>query len=428
MDVDVEWVDRADVPSSLHKRVLALKVCRNRCLAHAESDTALDMATPALKMFFALLENGGSLHGESDDDPKVKARMRLQAAVSLLHLSTVPKFATIVTNNFVSLAIMIQDPCYQVRDEFLRKYISLATHQQLPSQFNVIPFLTVHDPEADIRNMAKAYISLAYRASPPGVRMNYFEMIFVQFLHLLAHHPDFSLTQESLPDMAKYIEFYLESVVSAENISLLYHLSGKAKTVRDSESHLYSENLYALSELAQHIIKDMAKRHSWTLQSFPMKVKLPTGILRPLPNAEAANKILKQVFLPPEALDWLSNQTKSAKANASEARIVERSKPVRKSGEKRKKNGGRTNGYAKRARGSGRNRRLEDSSDISDEHLDSDDSEENTDDHIDDLPDMQSTLGSEDDPAESQRPGRDARTRAKAKIKQHVQKKVGRKS
>jgi hypothetical protein len=30
-------------------------------------------------------------------------------------------------------------------------------------------------------------------------------------------------------------------VASAENISLLYHLSGKAKTVRDSESHLYSE-------------------------------------------------------------------------------------------------------------------------------------------------------------------------------------------
>ncbi len=39
----------------------------------------------------------------------------------------------------------------------------------------------------------------------------------------------------------RYIEFYLESVASAENVSLLYHLSGKAKTVRDSESHLYSE-------------------------------------------------------------------------------------------------------------------------------------------------------------------------------------------
>ena len=39
----------------------------------------------------------------------------------------------------------------------------------------------------------------------PGVKMNHFEMIFVQFLHLLAHHPDFSLTQESVPDMAKYV-------------------------------------------------------------------------------------------------------------------------------------------------------------------------------------------------------------------------------
>lgn len=68
MDVDVEWIERADVPPSLNKRVLALKVCRNRCLAHAESDTALDLATPALKMFFALLENGGSLHGENDDE------------------------------------------------------------------------------------------------------------------------------------------------------------------------------------------------------------------------------------------------------------------------------------------------------------------------------------------------------------------------
>jgi len=89
--------------------------------------------------------------------------------------------------------------------------------------------------------------------------MNHFEMIFVQFLHLLAHHPDFALTQESVPDMAKYarhlcsdhcfsmtshlryIDFYLGSVASAENVSLLYYLSGKAKTVRDSESHLYSE-------------------------------------------------------------------------------------------------------------------------------------------------------------------------------------------
>jgi hypothetical protein len=52
--------------------------------------------------------------------------------------------------------------------------------------------------------------------------------------------------------------------------------------------------------------------------------------------------------------------------------------------------------YIRRPRGSSRNRRLGDSSEISDGHLDSD-SEENTDDHVD-SPDMQSALGSEDDP------------------------------
>lgn len=78
--------------------------------------------------------------------------------------------------------------------------------------------------------------------------------------------------------------------------------------MRDSESPAHSEvryipaehksvtdygmkNLYALSELAQHIIKVKAHNHSWTLQSYPGKIKLASDILRPLPNAETANKV-----------------------------------------------------------------------------------------------------------------------------------------
>jgi sister-chromatid-cohesion protein PDS5 len=67
MEVDAEWVEKSDIPASLSKKIIALKVCRNRCLGHAASDTALDVATPVLKMFFALLEHGGSLHAENDD-------------------------------------------------------------------------------------------------------------------------------------------------------------------------------------------------------------------------------------------------------------------------------------------------------------------------------------------------------------------------
>jgi hypothetical protein len=37
-----------------------------------------------------------------------------------------------------------------------------------------------------------------------------------------------------------YVKFYLDLVASSENISLLYHLSQKGKTVRDPESHTQS--------------------------------------------------------------------------------------------------------------------------------------------------------------------------------------------
>lgn len=85
-------------------------------------------------------------------------------------------------------------------------------------------------------------------------------MIFIRLLHMLAHHPDFGTTKEELLDMAmyvvscimfaswklillciSYVQFYLDLVATSENISLLYHLSFKGKTVRDSESHSGSE-------------------------------------------------------------------------------------------------------------------------------------------------------------------------------------------
>ena len=43
-----------------------------------------------------------------------------------------------------------------------------------------------------------------------------------------------------------------------------------------------------MSELAQELIKTRAHNRSWTLQSYPGKVKLPSDIFRSLPNPEAA--------------------------------------------------------------------------------------------------------------------------------------------
>jgi hypothetical protein len=89
MDADAEWVEKVDISPSMRKRIMALKVCRNRCLAHATSDTALDMATPVLRMFFALLEHAGSLHAENDDE--LVPPMRTHPGWTELTISSQPK-------------------------------------------------------------------------------------------------------------------------------------------------------------------------------------------------------------------------------------------------------------------------------------------------------------------------------------------------
>ncbi|KAI6158061.1 armadillo-type protein [Pisolithus tinctorius] len=440
MDVDNDWVNDDDVPPILRARIQALKVCRNRCLAHASSSNATDIATPALKMFTALIQHSGSFKVDASDSPSVKSRMRLQAAVSLLHLSAVEAYATVINPHFVWLAITVQDPCYHVRMIFLTKLISLLSPRKLPPRFNTIPFLTVLDPEDDVRNRATAYVSFANRTLPPAARVEHLEVIFIRLLHLLAHHPDFSIAHENLQDMAKYVEFYLDQITSSENISLLYHLAMKAKTVRDAESHTYSEHLYAMSELAQELIKARAQARSWALQSFPGKVKLPSDIFRSLPNPEAAVKILKTVYLPQETIEWLAEAAKphktAATAAAKEKRREAREARDEKSpqGAKRKASRPRVNGAAKRAKPSARwmsdqsetaesssdpEDHSEDESPLSERHSSPKTSKSGLSEDEGQDSDKEGVSANEDT-SKARRAGRKARTRAKAKISQQI--------
>ncbi|KAI0336697.1 hypothetical protein GY45DRAFT_1315302 [Cubamyces sp. BRFM 1775] len=370
METDEDWVDDAAMPLELRAKVLALKVCRNRCLAHASSETALEIAQPVIRMFSTVLQYEGAFSADARDSPKTKSRLRLQAATSLLHLTTVQKYVQEVATHFVAIALTIQDPVYQVRMSFLDKLVSLLSRGKLPVQYNIIPFLSVHDPEEDVKSKAQAYVTYALRAMPKAARLARFESTFIRLLHLLAHHPDFKIEHEYLPDIAKYIQFYLDLVASNENVSLLYHIALKAKTVRDAESHVYSENLYACGELSQHLIKAHAKAHGWNLETYPGKVRLPGDILRALPSAEAANEILKTVYLPEEALAWLAEKQSKAAQEAKPDKVRASRKPPTK-----RKAATKTNGTAKRQR-TARKRKADESDEEESDHSQSEDEDE----------------------------------------------------
>ncbi|KAG5641986.1 hypothetical protein DXG03_003815 [Asterophora parasitica] len=355
MDMDEEWLVDEDATPTLRAKILALKVCRYRSLSHASSDKALEISTPVLKMFATLLEHGGSLTGQAGEDPKVMSRMRLQAAVSLLHLSTIEAYAQAISPKFLRIAVTVQDSCYNVRILFLTKLISLLQPRKLPPRYNVIPFLTVHDPESVVICHGSAeeneteygcFMRIPTHFitdTPTDIRTEHLEIIFIRLLHLLSHHPDFNKTHEEFMDIAKYIQFYIQLIATSENVSLLFHLALKGKTVRDSESHAYTENLYMIAELAQELIKSLATARSWSIQSYPGKVRLPSDILRALPNPEAAKEIMKTVYLPEDTSAWLSSLLKPKEKPKVE-------KKERKVPAKRKAPAPKTNGSAKRSK------------------------------------------------------------------------------
>ena len=67
METDEDWVDDESMPVDLRAKILALKVCRNRCIAHAGSETALEIAQPVIRMFSTVLQHEGLFSADAND-------------------------------------------------------------------------------------------------------------------------------------------------------------------------------------------------------------------------------------------------------------------------------------------------------------------------------------------------------------------------
>ncbi|KAF8325800.1 armadillo-type protein [Cantharellus anzutake] len=313
IDEDEEWDENEKAPLDARLKILALKICVNRCMAHATRDSALDIARPVIKMLFAILSNMGSVKADQADHAHTKARLRLQACLSLLRLATVQIYSQAINPHFVNLALLIQDPSFQVRMGFLHKIIQLLFQRKIDPRYHTVLFMTALDPDKDITLTARAYVLTSLRRLPRDLRILSYEQMVPRLLYLLALHPDFSLEPESLQDTVKYIDLYIDTVLTSDNIHLITYITQRVKGVRLEEHH-YSENLYAVSELLLHRIRLKAMRNSWTTNAYPGKIQLPGDVFKPLPSSEVAAKILRTVYLPEEKLQLLDEQTKAMKA------------------------------------------------------------------------------------------------------------------
>ncbi|KZO98450.1 hypothetical protein CALVIDRAFT_495831 [Calocera viscosa TUFC12733] len=302
-----EWADDPDVPLGTLAKEYAIRICTNRCLSHASGEQAADIAKPVISLLFNILDTGGMPFQNVHQSLLDKSRMRAQAAVSLLKLARSPVYDKMIGKRLLTLALTAQDTCFGVRMFFINKMIKYGSRMQIQPRYNVIPFLTVHDPENEPREKSRSYVVNCMRRLPRNARVACFEMILPRLLHLLAHHPDFSAAVDDLSEMAKYIRFYFDLVCTAENLPLLWHLAGRLKTVDDADPS-FSENVFIISELAQHLLKRLAATHNWSISNYPAKVELPGDIFVRFRDSSKASAVQRKIYLPDDILVQLQNE------------------------------------------------------------------------------------------------------------------------
>lgn len=360
-----KWSETVD--EECEAKCWALKILVNRIRSHTAPDTLSEHATPIYKLLNTLISQEGEVSPQTNTPPTHKSRLRLLASRLYLKLCMQkPHDSLLSPAEFNSLAFVAQDPKYPVRSGFLQRLKKYLGQQLLPPRFYAIPFLLAYEPISEfkqetttwIRSRA-AFFSMhkpqSLSATKAAIVM---EAVFARLISLLAHHPDYASTTEDLISFSRYITFYLQTVATEENISLIYHIAERVKQYRDAllppdPESPFDTNLYHLSDLAQLTIRKFEDAHSWTIQTLPAKIRLPSALFVELKDHDDAQRIAEQNHLPEDVEDGVeavlrqeiraarpgSKKRKSDGDAHGEGRDVKKPKaiPIRKAEVKEKK-------------------------------------------------------------------------------------------
>ncbi|KAF2003165.1 sister chromatid cohesion and DNA repair protein [Amniculicola lignicola CBS 123094] len=311
-ETEVEWMEEPD--EEMLARTWALKIIVNRLRSFPEDVEISEVASPVYKLLNRMVKNGGEASAKSKTPLGHKNFQRLLAAKLLLKLSCIRRLDSYLSPaDFNELALVLQDSCIQIRQGFAKQLMKYLGQNRLPTRFYSILFLLAYEPNQELNDSATTWIR-SRRSVFASRKEITLETIMPRVLSLLAHHPDFEPDSESLKVMSKYIIFYLKSVATQDNLSLIFHMAQRAKGVADGivRSEQADQNLYILSDLAQALIRIWEEHNGWSLQSYPGKLKLPAGIFRQLESHEKAQDIADKVWIEDDLVEELEPIVRSA--------------------------------------------------------------------------------------------------------------------
>ncbi|BFZ54407.1 Sister chromatid cohesion protein pds5 [Savitreella phatthalungensis] len=289
-DDEPEWASDDLLDPEIEAKVLAVRVLCNRVRAYSAEPQAIELATPVFKLLRRMVANMGELSGADATPLHHRSHLRLECAKQTLKLVQAPALDSLVSSlEFITLAVMAQDPVAEVRRRFLARLYKTLRITSTPLRYNCILFLAAHEPNADLQNQVRRWILSLAAEKSSTYRM---EQMAPRLVSLLAHHPDFTTPDrgdDDLQNLAEYFTFYLDNIVNADNLPLVFHYVQRTKQMGDAvhadavEGEQYADNLYITSEIAQLCLRVKAEHHNWPLSTYPKRLKLPADIFVPLP-------------------------------------------------------------------------------------------------------------------------------------------------
>ncbi|KAJ3163478.1 hypothetical protein HDU86_000057 [Geranomyces michiganensis] len=328
LDDDVDWLDYNDLPREGVLKVLGVEFLTKRLVA-VSAESGAERAQSVFKLLRRLIEFDGEIVAERTTPKPFQTHLRLAASSAYLELARCPTYASAIgPTDLYKIALVVQDPIYQVRNAFIEKLVLYLSNQSIPFEYNILLMVAAHEPEIELRNKVKHFFirrAKMRRAMDQEGRPALLEHTFVRFLHLLAHHTDFGVDIEDLGVFAVYVEFFLDAVATAENASFLYYMAAKLKTYRDLHAQS-SENLYVVSDLAQLLIQEKANQGGWSLPSYQGNVHLPKNLFGKLSAASAA-EVSRKSYLPQEFVSLRAKAATSG-AHGGKARSTARRDPA----------------------------------------------------------------------------------------------------
>ena len=304
-DEDAPWEESPD--DECQAKLFALKILVNRMRNFEQRPEDDDSVKGLCKLLRNILESKGNIRNDHPLPEPHKAWFRLEAGLSYLKICAKKGFDNLLTpSDFNLVAALAQDSEPEVRVRFISKLKKLLGQDRLPSRFYSIIFLLAHEPTRSLKDDTLTWLR-ARSATLTKLKKPMLELSFARLLSLLAHHIQLSEEDdEPLKEAVGYFVFYLKSIATQSNISLIYYVAQRVKSVQDAIIPDASNHMYMLSDLAQGVIRQFEELHHWSMQAYSGRMHMPGDIFKSLKSHEEAQKIAEQNYLPEDIVEDLA--------------------------------------------------------------------------------------------------------------------------